>query len=74
MNWAQICSPIKSSGLGVRNLIQLNQALLEKWLWQYATNREAPWKLVIEAKYDTKGEDSALRRQQGHLEWEFGNI
>jgi hypothetical protein len=27
VNWKMICTPIKSGGLGVRNLIQFNQAL-----------------------------------------------
>jgi hypothetical protein len=31
VNWARICIPIKSSGFRIRNLIQFNQALLEKW-------------------------------------------
>jgi len=35
------------------NLIQFNRALLGKWFWQYATEREALWKLVIETKYDS---------------------
>jgi hypothetical protein len=32
---------MKSSGLAVRNLIQFNQALFDKWLWCYATKSEA---------------------------------
>jgi hypothetical protein len=29
---SNICSPKQSGGLGVRNLIKFNQALLGKWL------------------------------------------
>jgi hypothetical protein len=36
VNWLEICTPIKSGGLGVKNLIQFNQVLSEKWLWWYA--------------------------------------
>jgi hypothetical protein len=53
VNWARICTPIKSGGLGVRNFIQFNQAFLGKWLWRYAMDREALWRLVIETKYDS---------------------
>jgi hypothetical protein len=30
VNWRRICTPIKLGGLGVRNLIQFNRALLGK--------------------------------------------
>jgi hypothetical protein len=41
VNWAKVCSPISSGGLGIRNLRIFNKALLGKWLWRYAHEREA---------------------------------
>ena len=35
VKWAQVCSPLQSGGLGIRNLRAFNQALLGKWLWRY---------------------------------------
>jgi hypothetical protein len=32
-------------------LRRFNQALLEKWLWRYGTEREALWWQVVEVKY-----------------------
>jgi len=47
--------PIFADGLGVRNLIQFNQAFLGKWLWCFAMGREALLRLVAEAKYGMCG-------------------
>ena len=32
VNWKQLCTTIRSGGLGIRNLVLFNQALLGKWL------------------------------------------
>ena len=47
-----MCSPLKSSGLGVRNLRKFNQALLSKWLWRYGMETSHLWRWVIEIKYE----------------------
>ena len=51
VNWAQVFSPLKSGGLGVRNLRKFNQTLLSKWLWRYGTETNHLWWRVIEIKY-----------------------
>jgi hypothetical protein len=51
VNWNRVCSPIKVGGLGVRNIIKFNQALLGKWIWRFSQERDAFWRLVIEVKY-----------------------
>ena len=38
-------------GLGIKNLIYSNQALLGKWLWRFATEQDALWRKVVALKY-----------------------
>ncbi|RVW43466.1 hypothetical protein CK203_095349 [Vitis vinifera] len=38
-------------GLGIRNLSILNRALLCKWSWRFAVERDSYWKLIISSKY-----------------------
>ena len=52
VSWDQICSPIPYGGLGVKNLILFNKALLGKWLWRFGAEESHLWKRVIAAKYD----------------------
>lgn len=51
VKWDTICSPKEVGGLGLRNLSQMNKALLGKWLWRYASEPEALWRNVIAWKY-----------------------
>jgi hypothetical protein len=41
--------------LGIRNLRIFNRALLGKWLWHYVYEREAWWKVIVNAKYGGDG-------------------
>ena len=53
VNWNQVCQPVNLGGLGIRNLRVFNKALLGKWLWRFGNEREALWRQVIVAKYDS---------------------
>jgi hypothetical protein len=56
VDWDTVCSPISEGGLGIRNVKKFNQALLGKWLWQYAHEEDAWWRSVLEAKYGSTWE------------------
>jgi hypothetical protein len=55
VSWAKVCSPISEGGLGIRNLRTFNRALLGKWLWRYVHEREAWWRVVVDAKFGSMG-------------------
>lgn len=38
-------------GLGIRSMRDINQALLNKWLWRFRYENQASWRQWIVAKY-----------------------
>jgi hypothetical protein len=51
VRWSKVCSPIPDGGLGIRNLLLFNQALLGKWWGRYGREKEAWWRVAVDAKY-----------------------
>ena len=46
IKWAIVCSDKKERGLGIRGFYNLNKALLSKWLWHIANERDSLWRKV----------------------------
>ena len=46
-----VCEDKEKGGLGIRKLTLLIKALLGKWIWRFACDKEALWKQVLVAKY-----------------------
>ncbi|KAK5837396.1 hypothetical protein PVK06_013206 [Gossypium arboreum] len=51
IRWNIVCKPKVKGRVGVANLEVKNKALLAKWSWRFANEKEALWRKVILAKY-----------------------
>ena len=40
VNWGIVCTKKNKGGLGLRSLSKLNKALLNKWSWRFANERD----------------------------------
>ncbi|RVX02510.1 LINE-1 reverse transcriptase-like [Vitis vinifera] len=65
VRWNLVCLERKKGGLGVRNLALMNKALLGKWNWRFAIEREVLWKKVISHKYGVEEGGWCTRAERG---------
>ena len=63
VNWKTVCTEKKKGGLGMGRFSILNKALLYKWCWRFANERDSLWRKVISNKFG-----------EGYGGWCSGNI
>jgi hypothetical protein len=51
VSWDRICQPKKRRGLGIKNLELFNSSLLCKWKWRCVSDKEAPWRELLNFRY-----------------------
>lgn len=51
VKWEVITRPKSAGGLGIKRLLEHNQALLAKWWWRFTKEKDALWNKVITNKY-----------------------
>lgn len=51
VHWNIVCQPKSKGGLGIRNLFVMNRALLAKWWWRFAVEKDSLWKRVLCARF-----------------------
>lgn len=49
--WDKVCSPKSKGGFGLRHIVDMNIALLCKWLWRLGSDEDWLWKRVVMEKY-----------------------
>lgn len=53
--WSKVTQPYSSGGLGIKNIRDMNDALLTKWWWRYGNEKQALWRKIINFKYKGVG-------------------
>lgn len=51
VKWNDLCKPKKDGGLGIKDLLLFNKALLSKWVWRFLTNNKSLWSRTIIARH-----------------------
>jgi hypothetical protein len=72
VNWDWVCTPIAQVGLGVRDLISFNKAMLGNWLWRFGVEESKLWKRVLVVKYGVEGgrwRTRLIRGSHGYSLW-----
>ncbi|RVX19138.1 putative ribonuclease H protein [Vitis vinifera] len=72
--WGLVCLEKCNGGLGVKSLSILNKALLYKWSWRFAIEREAFWNQVIRGKYGEEQGGWSSKEARGGMVWGCGKL
>ena len=60
VKWSTVCANKRNGGLGVKDLSILNRALLCKWIWCLANEKDALWRNVIAGNLGRNEEAGSL--------------
>ena len=51
VSWATVCTEKIKGGMGVKSFSMMNKALLSKWNWRFANDKNSLWRKVIGIKF-----------------------
>ena len=51
VRWATVCTDKSKGGIGIKSFSKMNKALLGKWSWRFANERNSLWRKVICSKF-----------------------
>ncbi|KAJ0923638.1 putative RNA-directed DNA polymerase [Helianthus annuus] len=65
VRWDRVTQPIKSGGLGLDSLYNMNCGLLSKWAWRYKTESNRLWRSVIMSLHFNRKQGNFLPSKKG---------
>ncbi|RVW52750.1 putative ribonuclease H protein [Vitis vinifera] len=65
VKWDVVCTKKNKGGLGLRKIAILNRALLGKWIWRFACEKDNLWKQVITTKYGQENHGWRSKKASG---------
>lgn len=65
VKWQDTCVPMEEGGLGFKEIVEINTALLSKWLWCIGNDDNKLWKRLIFAKYGRDATGWITKQPQG---------
>ena len=72
--WENVCSPLEAGGLGVKNLVHFNQALLGKWLWRFGQEGSHLWHRLLPPNMERVKGVGILKYVEGPMGAVFGVV
>lgn len=72
VQWRNVKLTFEEGGLGVRSIVEMNMALISKWLWRFWYEEGFLWRRVVEARWGVRrevGSRSKMRRPYGVGLW-----
>ena len=65
VSWSTVCTEKRKGGIGIKNLSKMNKALLSKWNWRFANERNSLWRKVIGSKFGESSDGWHTRDLRG---------
>ena len=65
VRWENVCKPLEEGGLGIKDVRNINNALLTKWKWRLMNDEKGKWKDILVSRYG-----SEIGRSQTRLKWQ----
>ena len=69
VKWADICLPKTDGGLGIKDILKFNVALMGRWIWAFASDQQQLWATIINSKYRGWSEFQNGRDKGGYSHW-----